>query len=381
MKWSVSEQLIPYSWFKQMRDEQPIYFDEQTQMWNVFRYHDIKSILGNHHIFSSHQEKEEYTPFEESILFIDPPRHKQLRSLVAKAFTPRAIEALTPRIIQITNEWLDRVLEQGTMNVVADFASPLPVTIIAEMLGIQSQDRDKFREWSLALVTFDPAQMLKPQQEMTPYFTEIANERRKRPQNDLISALVQVKEEGIQLSDAELIGFCILLLVAGNETTTNLITATLLCIANEPAAYQQVMSNHERIPSLIEETLRYASPVQSTQRFITEDVTFQGHPFKAGQTVLTWLASGNQDEAVFEQPHLFDMNRSPNPHLTFGHGIHFCLGVMLARLEAKITFSSLLSRTRNIKIADHAVLERINSQSIFGLTELPITFEAQNCPN
>jgi cytochrome P450 len=291
---------------------------------------------------------------------------------VTQAFTPRIIEQMAGKIEAIAHRLLDRVITEGQMDFVRDFASPLPIIVIAEMLGIPEEDRERFKQWSDALVGNDYERVMQCQEEMSHYFAGIAAERRARPQDDLISRLVQAQSDGVALSEVELIGFCILLLVAGNETTTNLLSSAVLCLDSLPEVQREVRTDRQLIPPTIEEVLRYCSPVQRMERRIKKDVDFRGYPFKAGQTVVTQIGSANHDERVFADPERFDIRRSPNPHLAFGHGIHFCLGAPLARLEAKIALNVLFDRLPHFRRSQDPPLERLDSWLVFGVKQLPI---------
>ncbi|WP_018754828.1 cytochrome P450 [Paenibacillus terrigena] len=372
MEWlKANNELIPLSWFEQMRSNTPVSFNEEYNNWDAFRYEDIKAMFTNHEVFSSQLNDTVREPIDASILFLDPPKHRQLRMLVSRAFTPQVIEALGPKITAISHELCDQIEQRGSMDVVHDFASPLPMIVIAEMLGIPAADRLQFREWSIALVGNDYEAFVACQQEMSEYFTAIANDRRTAPQQDLISSLVHTHVDGEQLTDLEIIGFCVLLLVAGNETTTNLISSSMLCFDSERDARDQLMADPTLFPQAIEEVLRYCSPVQVTSRKVKQATELRGHSLLPGQQINIWIGSANHDPDVFESPNTFNIHRSPNPHLAFGHGIHFCLGAQLARLEARIALRILFERFPNFRRDQRMTLERADSTMIFGLKSLP----------
>jgi cytochrome P450 len=374
MDWLKTDELIPLSWYKQMRDHDPVSFNVDTNTWSLFRYEDVKLVLADHEHFSSQftEQPQKEEPIEASILRRDPPKQKLLRRLVSQAFTPMVIEALTPKIEGIAVELLDRMASNSRMDVVHDYASPLPIIVIAEMLGIPREDLDRFKEWSDALVGNDYSRYLQCQQDMSGYFADIIDQRRKQPEEDLISNLVRAECEGEKLSELELIGFCIVLLVAGNETTTNLITSAVLCLESQPSVLSEVKEDLVLLPQAIEEVLRYCSPVQSMYRRVKKAAELHGQRFEVGQEVIVWIGSANYDERVFMEPEHFDVHRGPNPHLAFGHGIHFCLGASLARLEAKIALSVLLQRIQGLRREDEATLERLDSSIVFGLKSLQI---------
>lgn len=384
MKWIQEHELLPLSHYKTMRSESPLLWAESSLLrsespqllggtfWHAYRYDHIKSIFADNDHFSSELRSEDKRPIEYSILRIDPPKHSQLRTLVSQAFTPRSIEKMIPRIEALANELLDKVERNGQMDAVQDFAVPLPIIVIAEILGIPVNDRDQFREWSEALVSGEIDRNTNCQKEMAVYFETIAEERRRNPQDDLITRLVHATSDGEPLSPFELIGFCILLLVAGNETTTNLLSSALVCFDRERSAWNDIRSDRSLLPGAIEEVLRFASPVQLMIRRVKKDVEVDGMMLTEGQFVMLWIGSANHDESVFEQPDLFHIGRHPNPHIAFGHGIHFCLGAQLARLEARIALNAMLDRFPNYQCDHSKPLKRIQSEFMFGIESLPI---------
>lgn len=371
MDWNRNE-LLPLSKFKQMRSSFPIEPKKEGGPWNVYKYEDVKAVFTNYQLFSSQGTSSAEEPIEASILKQDPPKHRQLRKLVSQAFTPRAIESLAPKIKAIAHELCDIAEARGTMDALDDLASPLPIIIIAELLGVPPSDRHQFRQWSDALVGNDSEQYVQCQREMSEYFSLIAEERRLAPQNDLISNLVHARVDDEQLSDLEMIGFCILLLVAGNETTTNLITSALLCFDSDRNAREELLADHSLLPQAIEEVLRYCSPVQMMSRWVRQDTVLRGQTLKAGQWVNLWIGSANHDEEIFGQSEQFDIHRHPNPHLAFGSGIHFCLGANLARMEADIALQTFLVRFPNYRRDRSYELERLDSHLMFGVKHLPL---------
>jgi cytochrome P450 len=313
----------------------------------------------------------------------DPPRHRKLRSLVTQAFTPKAVENLALRIEEIVQETLDPVTATGKIDVISDLATPLPVTVIAEMLGIPAADRTRFKQWSDYVVgvadfrgDFDPAKFRDQTiLDMASYFFGMLEQRRQQPGNDLISGLVAANIEGETLSEIELLGFCALLLVAGNETTTNLIGNALKTFTENPGSWEDLRAHPDLLPSAIEEVLRYRSPVQSMFRVAKNDTQLEGKQIPAGETVMAWIGSANHDEAQFPQADSFDIRRNPNRHLAFGQGIHYCLGAPLARLEAKIALSEMLARFKSVRRDLDAPIDRLPSLIVYGVRNLPIQFE------
>ena len=367
--------LNPYPRYASMRESHPVSFNDMFSMWEVFGYNDVQRVLSDHASFSS--EFIGGGPFGESLISLDPPRHRQMRTIVTQAFTPRTIAQLAPRITEIVNELVDAVLEKGTMDVVDDFAYPLPVIVIAELIGIPSADRDRFRRWSNAIVGTSHNTHGDPSGEMREYFLSMFAQRRKEPKDDLISALLAAQIDGKHLSTTELLGFCFLLLVAGNETTTNLIGNTFLCFEDHPEVWQQLQAEPTLIPSAIEEVLRYLSPVQSMFRVTTTATMLGDQKIPAQSRLLAWIASANRDETQFPNADTFDIRRTPNRHIAFGHGIHFCLGAPLARLEAKIAFEEITHRLTNLHIKTDVPLERTDTFFLYGVKHLPVTFKTK----
>jgi cytochrome P450 len=386
----VERQLNPFALYQTMRQSYPLYHDPQRGSWNVFRFDDVQRVLTEYNVFSSQfrgdQPTDTVQPFAAAIISTDPPRHRQLRALVTQAFTPRAVEALAPRIHSIVNEYLDRVQAAGCMDVIHDLATPLPVIVIAEMLGIPSADRARFKVWSdFAVQTANFGSEIQYDKFMSPtmmemgaYFLEMIGKREQLPGDDLISGLLAAEIDGERLNQIELLGFCILLLVAGNETTTNLIGNAMLCFAEQPEQWEVLRRQPDLLPQAIEEALRYRSPVQAMFRVTTTETELQEQVLPVGSRFVAWIGAANRDEATFPQAETFDIERALNRHLAFGNGIHYCLGAPLARLEAKIALGAMLERFDSFQVASGAVLERQPSLIVYGLKNLPITFTPGN---
>jgi cytochrome P450 len=381
---SYKEQLhSPFDWYRSMRATQPVFKHPEWDGWQVFRYADVVRVLNEYATFSSATFNGGSDPLGSSMLQMDPPRHRQLRNLVTQAFTPRMVAQLEPRITDITNELLDHVAASGQMDVVGDLAYPLPVTVIAELLGIPSELREDFKRWSDAIVAGDESHseeerraLFQEIQGMYGYFTQVLEERRQHPQNDLVSALLAAEVGGQRLTYMELLGFCGLLLVAGNETTTNLLGNMILCFDENPGVVERLRKNRALVPGAIEETLRYYSPVKAMPRVTTIETMLGDQRIGAGQVIVAWIGSANRDEAEFSDPDRFDIEREPNRHIAFGRGIHFCLGAPLARLEAKIALNTMLDRLPgNWQMAD-LPLEIVKSFVVFGAKKLPMTWGA-----
>ncbi len=397
----IEQNLDPFPVYRAMRKNQPVYYDPERNSWNVFCYDDVQRVLSDYTIFSSQFGSQPGSgddlsqPFAASMISTDPPRHRKLRALVTQAFTPRAVEALAPRIRAIVDAHLDGVISAGRMDVIRDLGDPLPVIVIAELLGIPAGDRERFKKWSDWIVQtasmaplplddgdgsgmstgFDESLLQSDAvQEMSMYFFDMIEKRRVAPEDDLISGLLQANIDGETLSLIELLGFCSLLLVAGNETTTNLLGNAFLCFTDEPKTWQKLRERPDLLPQAIEEILRYRSPVQSMFRVAKVDTVVAGQRIPAGATVMPWIGSANRDETQFPDPDRFDIERSPNRHLAFGNGIHYCLGAPLARLEARIALGAMLERFSTISAVEDAILERLPSLIVYGVRGLPIRF-------
>jgi cytochrome P450 len=367
-----------------MRATQPVFQHPDWGGWQVFRYADVSRVLSEHATFSSDGQRMaqgETDPIGSSIIQMDPPRHRQLRNLVTQAFTPRMVAQLEPRITAITNELLDHVFSTGEMDVVRDLAYPLPVTVIAELLGIPAELREDFKRWSDAIVADDETQsqeerkaLFQEIQGMYSYFTQVLEERRQHPQNDLVSALLAAEVDGQRLTNIELLGFCGLLLVAGNETTTNLLGNMIICFDENPGVVERLREHRELVPGAIEEALRYYSPVKAMPRMTKTETIIGDQRIGPNQFVVAWIGSANRDEAEFPDADRFNIEREPNRHIAFGRGIHFCLGAPLARLEAKIALNVMLDRlSGHWQLAD-IPLEMVKSFVVFGAKQLPMTW-------
>jgi cytochrome P450 len=314
-----------------------------------------------------------------SMLGLDPPDHTRLRSLVNKAFTPRTVESLRPRVEAIIEEHLDAVAGAGRMDVIRDLAYPLPVMIIAEMLGIPTEDRARFKAWSDEAIrgigignVEDMRRSNKAQNELREYFATIVEERRREPREDLLSALVAAEQDGEKMRLGEVYSMAILLLVAGNETTTNLIGNGLLALLRNPEQFHALRDDPSLITTAVEELLRYDSPVQATGRFPLEDVDLgEGRVVKGGQQLFLLLAAGNHDPDEFHAPETLDITRQENKHLSFSNGIHYCLGAPLARLEGAIALSALTQRFPDMRLASER-LEWGDNIILRGLKSLPV---------
>jgi cytochrome P450 len=380
----------PYPLFARARREHPVWRHEGLPLSSVFRHADCQAILKDPQTWSSvFPTPPGFTEDDipRSMLVQDPPEHTRLRGLVNQAFTPKRIRQLAPRIDEIAHELLDDALARREVDLVEALTYPLPVIVIAEMLGVPTEDRAQFKAWSDALVAplgsifFAPPspELIEEQRgirrEFEAYFVRLVEERRRAPRDDLLTALVQAELEGSRLSFHELLAMLILLLVAGNETTTNLIGNTALELIDHPDALAVLRADASLVPSAIEEVLRFSSPVQMDPRIATRDVTVAGTTVPAGQFVLCWLGAANRDEAVFERPETFDVRRQKNNHVSFGFGPHYCLGASLATLEAQVALDVLLKRTRGFRRTGAEPLPIHPSIVFRGVTRLPMVLD------
>jgi len=314
------------------------------------------------------------------MLFLDPPDHTRLRSLFTKAFTPQRMEALKPQVMTLVTEYLNRAEDAGgAIDFIQDFAIPLPVTVIAQMLGVPTADRDRLRDWSVAFGKLINGRILSPQElaeaqlgvlAFVKYFRDLIVERRQHPADDMLSGLIEVEERGDRLNTEELIVNLILLLAAGHGTTTHLLGNGLLALARHPSQWQR-LAVAPMAPTAVNELLRYDGPVQSTGRQALEDVPLANKVIKQGQRVTVFLGSANHDEAHFSEPEVLNLQRSDARPLSFGHGIHTCLGAALARMEAQVAFGELARRFPGLEV-ETAAPEHNPSISFRGLMALPI---------
>jgi cytochrome P450 len=382
----------PFPIYERGRREHPVYPHPGLPIVSVFRYADIQGILKDPETWSNRFPPPpgvdpEQIP-EPSMLGQDPPEHTRLRGLVNQAFTPRIIRRLEPRMHDIANELFDRALEHGDVDFVEALTYPFPVIVIAEIIGVPAEHREQFKRWSDAAVENLGTALLVPPNpdhlerigkllaEMGDYFSELAEERRRRPREDLLTGLVQAEVEGSKLTRDEMVRMLVLLLVAGNETTTTLISNTVLELLAHPDQLARLRAQPELVTSAVEEVLRFASPVQLDPRCATRAVKLHDHRIEAGQIAVNWLGSANRDEAVFPDAERFDISRNENRHLAFGFGTHYCLGANLARLEAQVALHTLLARTRSFERTDHDLLPLHPSIVFRGVTGLPLRLVA-----
>jgi len=362
----------PYPTYALLRTKDPVHWSPLMESWVLSRYEDVDTVLRDHKRFSSdarnrrsarRRQTSVTAPNEPpSMLFSDPPDHTRLRALVNKAFIPQAIEALKPRIRAIAEELLNQIQDPAACDVIETIAYPLPVIVMAELLGVPPQHRAQFKLWSdqrsrllEPTITASEIQVaIQAAREFDAYFLDVINARRKEPRDDLISTLVAAEEAGDKLTQGELLVMLRLLLIAGNETTTNLIGNGLLALLRHPDQLQALRDDPGRMPAAVEEVVRYDGPVQVDGRTAVEDMEIKGRHIQKGQSIIVLIGSANHDPDVFRHPEQLDITRKEASHIAFGRGIHHCLGAPLARLEGRIAFEAILERFADIHLlTDH----------------------------
>ncbi|MGS2645158.1 cytochrome P450 [Streptosporangium sp. LJ11] len=377
-------------WLRGRHPDQPVTFDAATGMWNVYGYPETLRILGDPKTFSSDTGRvlpSLEMSSEGMLTQMDPPEHGKLRKLVSHAFTPKVVADLEPRIAELTRELLDEVADPGRLELVTDLAYPLPVIVIAELLGVPAGDRHLFKQWvdkmfvntqQFSLVDQSEEQersvavAMEQFKHLADYIGEHADERRRHPRADLLTKLVEAEVDGERLTQAEVVNFANILLVAGHITTTMLLGNTVVCLDAHPEQFARVRRDRSAIPAAIEESLRFFSPFAAVGRVTNTDVELGGQHVPADQLLMVWIAAANRDPRQFAGPDVFDPSRDPNPHLGFGRGIHFCIGAPLARLEGKVALNLLLDRFPHLRTDPDEPPRFIPSPSMTGVRKLPL---------
>ena len=388
----------PFPLFANLRASQPVFrttLPDKTPVWLLTRYDDVATLLKDDRFVKDKRKAMTpeqlrklpwvppvFRPLERNMLDLDPPDHTRLRTLVHKAFTPSLVARMRDRVQALADELLVQVIHKGECDLIGDYALPLPMIIITEILGVPTRDRDKFHNWSRAVVSLSSPN---PTLRVIPsvwlflrYLRRFFETRRREPQNDLVTALITAEEAGDKLSKDELLAMVFLLLIAGHETTVNLIGNGMLALFEHPEALNKLRQEPGNIKTAVEELLRYTSPVlMTTERYAREEVTIHGVTIPRGGMTFGVIGSANRDETVFHQPDELDITREPNKHLSFGQGIHFCLGAPLARLEAEIAINTLLRHTSSLRlrVAPESLRWR-PSIMLRGLESLPISVTA-----
>ena len=387
---------VPHDAFRVLRQEAPIYFQKEAGdrrgrgYWALTKHEDVIAVSKDPARFSSHRggtniedyEEEDLSAIQMMMVNMDPPQHNQFRRLASTGFTPRMVARMEPHIRAVTNGILDKVASKGTADFVTSIAAELPLQVIAEMMGVPHEERHKLFDWSNRLIGFDDPEFQTSladgkiaAMEVWMYASSLAEARRGVKGEDLVSVLINAEIEGQQLSEAEFDAFFLLLAVAGNETTRNLISGGMLALIENPEQRKRLIDDPSLIPSAVEEMLRWVTPVMYFRRTATKDTEIRGQKIKEGDKVVMYYSSANRDEDVFPNGDKFDVGRTPNEHLAFGTGQHFCLGANLARLEIRVMFEELLRRLPDIELA--GPVRRLRSNFINGYKEIPVRFTAE----
>ena len=381
----------PYPTYHRLRDEDPVHHSP-LDFWVLTRYEDVAAVLRDPRFIKEPLVSMVAARFGVSVppgvglsmLDRDPPDHTRLRSLVSKAFTPRVVEGLRPRIQKMVDDLITQAEAVGTMDLIEEFAYPIPVNVICEMLGVPVEDHERFKGWSLDIARGLDSVWLPPESEIPKrsgaarhaigdYMRGLIAERRASPRGDLLSALIIAEEAGDKLSEDELIATCILLLIAGHETTVNLIGNGTLALLRHPEELRRLRQTPGLITSAVEELLRYDGPVQRTARITSTEVTIGGRTIPKGEMVMPFIGAADRDPSQFPDPDRLDLGRADNRHIAFGWGIHFCLGAPLARVEGQIAIDTLVRRLPRLALVD-AEPEHRQSLTLRGLKALPVTF-------
>jgi cholest-4-en-3-one 26-monooxygenase len=382
---------VPHEWFAFLRKNAPVWWHEESDgpgFWAVTGYEDCNTVNRDYGTFSSHargsllfdMDEDQLAQQQMLMLNMDPPIHTRYRRLVNKGFTPRVVNELHERIDAATDVIIDNVIERGSADFVTELSAELPLVVIAELLGVPNEDRHRMFDWSNQMIgSEDPEYQASDDvasvasMELYAYASQLFATKRIDPHQDLMSVLTGVEVEGEKLTDLELELFFLLLTVAGNETTRNLISGAMVAFFDHPDQWQLLRNDRSLLPSAVEEMLRYVTPVMNFRRQSTMDTELSGQPIKADQKVVFWHVSANRDETVFEKPGTFDITRKPNPHIAFGGGgPHFCLGANLARMEIRVMFEHLLDRIPDIALDGE--VQRLQSSFINGVKHIPVAF-------
>ncbi len=381
----------PYPTYHRLRAEDPVH-RSPLGFWVLTRYEDVAAVLRDARFIKEPLAALVAARFGSevprgvglSMLDRDPPDHTRLRSLVSKAFTPRVVEGLRPRIQEIVDGLIARVEAAGSMDVIEEFAYPIPVNVICEMMGVPVEDHERFKGWSLDIARGLDSIWLPPDSEVprrsaaarhaiSDYFRELIAQHRASPRGDLLSALIAAEEAGDKLDEEELLATCILILIAGHETTVNLIGNGVLALLRNPTELRRLRATPALITTAVEELLRYDGPVQRTARVASDDATIGGHTIRKGEMVMPFIGAADRDPAQFAEPDRLDLSRTDNRHIAFGWGIHFCLGAPLARVEGQIAINTLVRRLPRLGLLTDTVEYR-QSLTLRGLKELPVKF-------
>ncbi|HEX3682081.1 MAG TPA: cytochrome P450 [Bryobacteraceae bacterium] len=388
----------PYQLYRALRESDPVHWDPLLHAWCVTRYADVVTVL---HRFSADRtlSAEQLTAMglgaltpivgvmKRQMLFRDPPYHSRLRSLCASAFTPARVAVLRAHIQDVVNALVNRFIAAGSADIVSDLAELMPAIVTAEMLGVPVEDHESLKKWSLDFAEIlgnfqhNPdriARVLESVEEMTAYFRAAIRRQKTDPREGLVHALTAAAGDGARLAEEEIVANCILTMIGGQETTTNLIGSGVLTLLRHPEQMQLLLDDPALMPSAVEELLRFESPIQHTARVAPEDLTLGGKQIRRGQSVIAVIAAGNRDPQRFPDPDTLDLKRADNRHLAFGWGAHYCFGAPLARIEGQVAFATLLRRLRNLQLASDRIVWHENL-GLRGLANLQVRFDAGPC--
>ncbi len=365
----------PHPIYRVLREDEPVHYVEKRDLWVLSRHEDVLAAIKDPETFTSADGvvPSGFKPEKPTLIVLDPPDHTQMRRAVMRAFTPRRMAAMTDRVRGFARQLLDAFPASGEVDAFESYTDPLPIYVMAELLGVDASERPMFKRCGDAIVYSsgaDPASLLSAQRELTDYLQTVFDERKRDPREDLISLLLTSSEEGRALDNEELLGLCFLLLVAGTETTTSALGNAMLLLERHRDARELLIEDPSLIPAAVEEILRFDSPVQGLSRIVRRDVEIRDQKISEGARVHLLFAAANRDPRVFDEPDRFDITRSPNNHLAFGLGIHFCLGASLARLELKVGLEELLARAPDYQLSVDR-LQRLASDTNRGFSKLP----------
>ncbi|HTU45732.1 MAG TPA: cytochrome P450 [Bryobacteraceae bacterium] len=388
----------PYQLYRELRESDPVHWDPLLHAWAVTRYADVVTVLQRYsadRTLSSEQlTKMGLAPLvpivevtRRQMLFRDPPYHSRVRSICASAFTPARVAVLRAHIQDVVNALINRFIADGSADIVADLAELMPAIVTAKMLGVPVEDHESLKKWSLDFAEIlgnfqhNPdriARVLESVEEMTAYFRDAIHRQKTDPREGLVNALTAASADGAYLTEEEIVANCILTMIGGQETTTNLIGSGVLTLLRHPEQMQLLLDDPSIMPSAVEELLRFESPIQHTARVAHDDLTLGGKQIRRGQSVIAVIAAGNRDPERFPNPDTLDVKRTDNRHLAFGWGAHYCFGAPLARIEGQVAFDTLLRRLRNLELASQRIIWHENL-GLRGLAHLRVRFDPAHC--
>lgn len=372
------------AWSREMRQNAPIVWDDDSAGWLVFLYDDVTRVQSDYQTFSSkgtvgvkEGQDEKRSP---SLIEMDPPRHRQMRSLITQAFSAKTVAGMAPQVERIVDELLEGIIKRRDCDWMADLANPLPVIVIANMLGLPVEEWPRFKKWTDIIVSESP-EATQASEQFSHFFDAAIKKRQQQPDSDILSLLIASEVDGERLSYDDLMSFCFTLFIAGNITTTNVLGNSMLCFNEHPEEFARLRSQPELVASAVEEIIRYMSPFRAGPnglvlgRVAKTDIEISGQPVRKGEFVQVNRLSANFDERQFPEAERFDIGRTPNKHQSFGHGIHFCLGAPLARLEVRIVLERITRKFQALRIAPGAQLKQAQSMLIFGVQSVPVEFQ------